>query len=149
MNATATEGAKRLQPYIDPEDLLWAAVELFAARPSLAHELLDLRGRKVIGDEPSALLNYLFECPAEPALGADDNILRYRLRDAHHRNLVDGAAHGNLSNLDHVTVPRCATEAMVAAAYWASLDDDIPLVWEKMIGAWLASEQGKLVQGQR
>jgi hypothetical protein len=45
------------------------------------------------------------------------------------------------SGIEMVLVPRAPTKEMVAAAYWASLDDDIPAVWEKMIEAWLRGQQ--------
>jgi hypothetical protein len=44
-----------------------------------------------------------------------------------------------------VLVPRHPTKEMIEAAYWASLDDDIAGVWEKMIEAWLCSQHGKIV----
>jgi hypothetical protein len=53
---------------------------------------------------------------------------------------------GRQADADMVLVPRVATPAMVEAAYWANLDDDVAAIWEAMVKAALGGEQRKLVQ---
>lgn len=93
--------AARIQPYVDPEDVLLAAVDLFAARPDLLHQLSDSARRQKIREEAGSLFNYLFVGASHPALGANYNVVGYRLREVHQSALVDRTADGDLSNLDH------------------------------------------------
>jgi hypothetical protein len=48
--------------------------------------------------------------------------------------------------VEMVLVPRTPTKEMIEAGWASAHDEDAVAVWEDMIEAWLASEQGKLVQ---
>jgi hypothetical protein len=92
--------ADELKPYIEADEILTAAIELFAWIPGLPKHLLErAEGDKAANKVPS-FFNYLFEGSSSPAIGANYNVVGYRLRDMDEWGLVGGAADGNFSNFD-------------------------------------------------
>jgi hypothetical protein len=92
-----------LYPYIRPDELLGAVVELFAANPYLPQEILDLRARQEAGSEGFPFFDYLFVEATGSALGTEHKFLCcHRLRDAEERDSAGRALLGNeISQGDH------------------------------------------------
>lgn len=112
------DGAKELPPYVNPDKVIACLIESFARTPGLLHELLDLAARKEFADKISPFFHYLFVGSSRPALGADHEIVGYRLRDANERDFVDGTSDCNLSDFDgHRLSPEIEiTPEMIKAA---------------------------------
>jgi hypothetical protein len=104
-NACPRAGA--LAPYIDPDEVLAGAIELFARVPGLLEKLLERSRLNVANNKPHSFFNDLFVGASRPAVGANYNVVGYRLRDMDEICSTHGAADGDFTNLDgHVASPR-------------------------------------------
>lgn len=96
----------RVAPYIDPDEVLAVVIPLFARVPSLAKKLMDNAGGDIADDKAHSFFNDLFVGTSRPAVGANYNIVGYRLRDVDELHAMCGAAEGNLMDFDgHVAFP--------------------------------------------
>ena len=82
-------GAKEFPPYINPDEVLAAAIALFARVPGLAQHLLERGEREVGPSKVAPFFDYLFIASSSPAVGANYNVVGYRLRDMDEMYLVN------------------------------------------------------------
>jgi hypothetical protein len=96
----------RVAPYIDPDEVLAAAIGLFTRVPGLLEKLLELARRDVADDKPHSFFNDLFVGASCPAVGANYNVVGYRLRNVDELRMMCGAADGDCADFDgHVASP--------------------------------------------
>ena len=84
-----------LYPYIRPDDLLGALIELFAAEPHLAAKIVNLAACEEAAGKRFPFFDYLFVEAACPAFGAKYHVAAHRLRDAKEREIAGRALIGN------------------------------------------------------
>lgn len=92
-------GQQSVAPYIDPNEVLVAAIRLFSRDPGLLNKLADLCGREEFRQEVPSLFHHLFVGASGPALGTDDVIVGYRSRDSDERHPMFRTSDGNLDNI--------------------------------------------------
>jgi hypothetical protein len=90
----------RIQPYIDPDEVLAAVIPLFAREPGLIQKLLDKSGRHVLANKPHSFFDDLFVGASHPAIGASYDIVGYRLRNSNELDLVVGALDPDFCDLN-------------------------------------------------
>jgi hypothetical protein len=90
MTYSKADEIKEFPPYINPDDVLALAIDLFVREPGLPNKLLDLCGSHSLGEKIPSLFHYLFVGTTHTALGTNDQIVSYRLRNPDERNHVNG-----------------------------------------------------------
>ena len=81
-------GARELNPdypYLDADDLLFAAADLFASDPVLAKEVFDLGAGEHTRGKRFPFFHYLFIDASAPALGTKYTVCGYRCRTPEER----------------------------------------------------------------
>jgi hypothetical protein len=111
--------ADELKPYVEADELLAAAIELFARIPGLPQQLLERAEREEAADEVAPFFNYLFEGASSPAVGAHYDVVCCRLRDTDERNLASGAVNGDLANFNghEITIQMIEAGAEIIAEH--------------------------------
>ncbi len=85
------KNADALYPYVEAEDLLRGAIELFALYPHLPKHLLDLIARHKVREGGFSVFNYILVGAADEAMIAEDYRVSYRLRTAEELHLASTA----------------------------------------------------------
>jgi hypothetical protein len=98
-----------MKPYIDPEAILNAAVHLFARVPDLPKKLGERAERDKVANKVVSFFDCLFVGSSNPALGANYNVIGYRLRDMDEICPIDGASNDNFLD-DHKITPEMVSE---------------------------------------
>ncbi len=140
---------ERVQPYIDPNEVLGAAILLFSGVPGLLEKLCDRARRDVIDNKPHTFFDDLFVGSSHPAVGANYNVVGYRLRNVHKLRFVDGTTKGYFSDFDGHSCypePEITTEMVEAGLRAADLisfqfgyTPPVPLVSRVFRAMWTAS----------
>jgi hypothetical protein len=94
--------ANKMPPYINPDEVLASVVGLFVREPSLPNKLLNLASGHEPTDKVGSIFHHLFIGTTRSALGTNDRIVGYRLRDMNERHPMLRAENVNFADDGHL-----------------------------------------------
>jgi hypothetical protein len=128
----------RLQPYIDPDEILQAALPLLAGIPGLLEKLLEASRLDKRLNQPHSFFNDLFIGTSHPALGAHYHIVSYRLRNPDEWDFMGGATKENFADFySHAAPPVCGANHLIGDVVPSEITDSMISAGEGVLLAGL------------
>jgi hypothetical protein len=131
--------SESFRPFIDPDDVLRAAIVLFARKPDLIGKLAELIERERADGKAAALFHHLFIPADGPAFGTEGYLARFRVRTEEEMDVALRALNGDQVVFGgHDGDPSAAMMEAGCREFWSfnpdfeDAPDVVARIWRKM-----------------